>query len=325
MLKMTNNILFDENGRLIIPDSVKKAKAERNRKEEQKQFLEDYSNEVEFDVESFFKNKRFINRIESKRNNYYCYYANGFYLLTTGLKTKTNFNVLTSEEIKAVKVMIHNFNKNSFTIYDLIDFSESQSPKQKRLKYYVDDYKKYKDIEEKEDLRRYLYSFLLEASYILSAMGHLKIDFIGRNVVFTKEKNSQLTNKDILNNINVVGKAETFLLIKNDKFYLTVKEKNLRGSIFPYLIDEIDYLIELINKQDKDSYLDISFLIKEMDYQKRFNEIYVMIIEQNLRNEREEFAYFESRIKAALRIVEYLAKNIEVIKDGRNIKFKRIN
>lgn len=323
---MSKNILkFDENGKLIVPASIKKAKAERDRKEEQKRFLKNYSNEVGFDIESFFKKKEFINRIESKRNNYYCYYANGFYLLTTGLKTKTNFNILTSEEIGAVKGMIHNFNKKSFTIYDLIDFSESQSPQQKRLKYYLADYRKYKDMGDKEDLRRYLYSFLLEASYILSASGHLKIDFIGRNVVFIKEKKAQSINKDIFKNTKVIDRTETFLLIGNDKFYFTVKEKNLRGSIFPYLINEIDYLEELISEQDIDSYLDLSFLIKEMDYQKRFNEVYNMIIEQNLRNKREEFAYFESRIKAALKIVETLTNKIKIIKDGRYIKFKRTN
>jgi len=41
--KMTNNILFDENGMLIVSDSVKKKlKQNEIKKEEQKQFLEDY-------------------------------------------------------------------------------------------------------------------------------------------------------------------------------------------------------------------------------------------------------------------------------------------
>ncbi len=46
---------------LIVPSSMKKAKAKRHRKEEQKKFLEDYSKKVGFDVETFFKNKEFIN------------------------------------------------------------------------------------------------------------------------------------------------------------------------------------------------------------------------------------------------------------------------
>ena len=45
------NIDFDENGMLIIPKSMKHAKEEKNRKEKQKEFLQNYSDKRSLNIE----------------------------------------------------------------------------------------------------------------------------------------------------------------------------------------------------------------------------------------------------------------------------------
>jgi hypothetical protein len=69
--------------------------------------------------------------------------------------------------------------------------------------------------------------------------------------------------------------------------------------------------------------MDIDYLINQMDYQKRFIEIYNMIIEQNLKNKREEHAYFQSRIKSALQIIMFIYGDIIIEKVGRSYEYRR--
>lgn len=316
-------IEFNPDGSIKLPESMQKTKTEKNRKENQKQFLEEYSLEYEIDFVKFFEDKKYLGRIESKRNVYHAFNYDQIYLLMTGLKSKTNINVLLEEEIKEAYSILNKYPKNHFTIYELMDFFKSHEFNSKRLKFYVGDYKKFS--ENDEDSRRFLYGVILEICYILSIKGNLKIDSeAGRKLIFYKNETVSDKNKPILNNLEFVKEAEHFILLKDNVFYYTFKYKNLRGNIFPYLISEIDYLHKLI-LDSKEELMDIDYLINQMDYQKRFIEIYNMIIEQNLKNKREEHTYFPSRIKAALQIIKFLYDDIIIEKVGRSYEYRRKN
>jgi hypothetical protein len=316
-------IEFNQDGSIKLPESIQKSKTEKNRIENQKLFLEEYSLEHDIDFVKFFKNKKYLGRIESKRNIYHAFYNEQIYLLMTGLKSKSNINVLFEDEIKEINSVLERYPKNHFTIYELMDFLKLCECNLKRLKFYVEDYKKYSGND--EDSRRYLYSFILEACYILSIKGDLKIDSdAGRQLIFYKKEAICDKNNPILDNLEFLAKTEDFILLKDDRFYYTFKYKNLRGNIFPYLISEIDYLHKLI-LDSKEELMNIDYLVKTMNYQKRFIEIYNMIIEQNLKNEREEHAYFQSRIKAALQIIKFLYGDIEIEKVGRSYEYRRKN
>ena len=314
-------IEFNLDGSIKLPEAMIKAKTQKNRKEKQKQFLEKFSLDFKNDFVKFFKNKKYLGKIESKRNIYHAFKYHQIYLLTTGLKSKTNINIILEEELKETYSILNKYPKNYFTIYELMDFFKLHEFNSRRLKFYVDDYKKF--FENDENSRRFLYGFILNMCYILSIKGNLKIDTnAGRKLILYKNETESDKNKPILNNLESVNEAEDFILLKDNVFYYVFRCKNLRGNIIPFLISEINYLHKLILDSNEEI-MDIEYLINQMDYQKRFIEIYNMIMEQNLKSNREKHAYFQNRIKTALKIIKFVYDDIIIEKVGKSYEYRR--
>jgi len=310
---------FDEHGQLILPKGITEEKEKKIRSEKMNDFLTSFSKKIGFKPDIFFKKYRFEGSCTSKRNKYYVYSSGKHYLICTGIKTKTNYNLLLKEEIQEIHRFIGKKYADWFTMMDIISELKTYKAKQKRIKAYIEDYQS----NEEKDQRKYLYGLILEICYILTAKGSLTISKRGREIIFKNAKNPPDKTTNIFKNIKVVTSFEKMVLLKDTTFYYTIKYKNMRGSIFPYLIDEISYLSKLVNSYDKGEQINIIELIQKMDYQQRFNEIYNMIMEQNLRNQREKTDYFKSRIKAALKIVQYLKHTIQSDKHGRKLIFQR--
>lgn len=313
------NRFFDEHGQLILPKGIKEEKENKIRKEKMNDFLTSFSKKIDFKPDKFFKKYRFEGSCTSKRNKYYIYSSGKHYLIFTGIKTKTNYNLILEEEIQEIQQFISKQYTDWFTMKDLLADLKTHKGKQQRINTYVKDY----GSNEEKDQRKYLYGLILEICYILVAKGHLQISSKGREIIFLNEKHSPDSTINIFKNVKVVTSFENMVLLKDTNFYYTIKYKNMRGSIFPYLIDEISYLSKLVNSYEKGEQINIIELIQKMDYQQRFNEIYNMIMEQNLRNQREKTIYFKSRIKAALKIVQYLEHTIQSDKHGRKLIFQR--
>ena len=238
-------IEFNEDGSIKVPQAMIEQKEKIARKENQKNFLEEFSSNFELDLIAFFKNKKYLGKIESKRNTYHAFIHNDITILLTGIKSKTNINFLLNDEINDLKKFIDSSKFNNFTIYDLMDSTKEYTFSTERLKYYQKDYLKDSSLEGEN--RRFFYSIILEICYVLAISGHLIIDNnAGRQLVFYKKTNQPNTDRPILKDLEFVKLAENFILLKDPNFYYTLKYKNFRGNIFPYLIEEIEYLHKLI-------------------------------------------------------------------------------
>ena len=294
---------------------------------------------------------KYLGSIDSKRNRYHGFELEDNFLISTGIKSKTNFNLITRDESDELKKIIDTQLPDEFTVYDIIDSLLKVNPTNLRLRFLVKEYKLFHEtLDNTSKPYRIVYNFILQCCYSLCLRGLISIDpHFGRKVLFSNFKSTTSLDHHIFKDISYVGdivsekykKISKFItpelidsldkhlninisdtiVLKDKKFYYTIKNSTHRGSIYSYFISEVDYLHKLI-KKFPDQIMDIHFLIKKMDYQKRFLEIYNLMIEQNLRNERDEFYYFNSRLKTVLRIIEILYKDIISYKDGREIKFK---
>lgn len=254
-----------------------------------------------FNTKTFFEEMQYIGSIQSKRNQYFCYQYQTDYLLSTGLKEMTRFNIVTQEEVNEIYHVIKtNKPHQQFTIKELIDIFPNMKFNSPRLKSMKNSPLIYGD--ERDEI----YYITLTCCYALIAVNNLVLRKEGRQIIFslanittTNEKNTNIF-KSICYLCNINEKTALFEL---NYFFITVRWTGYRGSLVPYIKEEIDYLNKLIENIPSKQQLDISKIKDMMDYSNRFHRLYDLIEFRNIRNDREEHEFFESRIKSALEII----------------------
>jgi len=272
-----------------------------------------------FDVRIFFESMQFINSIKSRSNTYYCYENNEVCIASTGIKELTRFNAVRTQDLELIKTMILNtHNTLPFDAMGLRETCLRTSCKSQRINEL--------QLLERQGKAEHndLYWLMLTCCYILSAKGVLSIQKEGHSVLFeVNEPQGHITTNDsifsdvkYLTNLNVNTAA-----FEMDPFYLEVRCNGYRGSIVPYIKEEIEYLNELIEPIKPKNKLNISDLMESMDYSHRFHRLYDLLEWRNLRNDREDREYFERRIKSALELVAKLKGTVRPDKDGRTKVF----
>ena len=170
------------------------------------------------------------------------------------------------------------------------------------------------------------YTLLLHACYALTIKEELVFDKLGKNVIFAINHGSKNLDKkpDIFREIIFVKSTDKSLIFKNNKFFFDIRCKDFRGSVYTYLIEEIE-LIKKIIENTLDKNLNIEKIMVQMEYQQRFHDIYQMIIDKNIRNDREVYDFFISRVKSALRIIGTITNLVEIEREGRSNIYLRKN
>lgn len=275
-----------------------------------------------FDVKNFFESMGYIGSVQSRANEYFCYQYNDLYLVITGLREKTNFNVINQNDLDIVERIIHvNFPVNSFIAEQLKNICMEGNYESSRINAIK------KLIRQKKDEFNQLYWLMLYSCYILSAKGIIRLEKNGHAVQFILNQQITLPTRspNAYSNIKYyLNVNENTAVFEMDPFYFEIRCKMYRGTLIPYTKEEIDYLNQLIGQVPPHKEVDIPDLIKKMDYTHRFHRLYELLEYRNIRNDRTDREYFEQRIKSGLELVAKLYRNIHVRKYGRSKIFKRI-
>ena len=267
------------------------------------------------DIRTMFESMDYVGSVQSRSNQYYCYRYENMNLISTGLKELTRFNTVHRDDLAEIETLLYQYMGNeSFSADTLrkncLNFS-FESERITALKFLV---------EQNKDEYNELYWMMLFSCYVLTAEGKLTLLKNGHAIEF--EKNPQIRPKNlddsIFNNtrylFNINDNTAAF---DSGPFYLEVRCNGFRGSIVPYVKEEIDYLNTLVQAIPSKKRLDIIELMHSMDYSHRFHRLYDLLGWRNIRNDREEKEFFERRIKSGLELVARLHKNIRVDKEGR--------
>lgn len=268
-----------------------------------------------------FQDMAYYGSVNSKRNTYHIYKYGESFLIMTNIRDKMNYNIYNFDELDEIMkyILDNGFYSRSFSGDDLVDSFSRFKPKTPRSKTLQNHYLRYP----KKGLapRWYTYLYFLSACYILSALGWLDISREGQAIVFSKGCKRFQKSINPLKQMTYIASDGAVHIYRDGRFYYTIRDKGNRGSLFPYLHEEIAYLKDYIAPFRRNQKIDITKLHSEIDYSRRFHEIYALIAERNIRNDREEEDYFERRLKAALQLIAVETKLIRREKEGRSYVF----
>lgn len=275
-----------------------------------------------FDIKKYFESMEFIGSLKSRSNQYYCYEHDDVFLALTGLKELTRFNAIRERDLSIIENLIRDqFEMNPFGAQELRNTCLLASCDSPRLNEII-----YLERQGKAEHNE-LYWLMLSSCYLLTAKGILTLEKQGRGVRFVLNRNQDLflSDENVYSQIRFLANInENTAAFEMDPFYLEVRCNGYRGSIVPYIKEEIDYLDEFIAPLRPKHRLDILQLRDSMDYSHRFHRLYDLLGWRNLRNEREELEYFERRIKSALELVAKLKGTVKSDKEGRiKVFYKR--
>lgn len=269
-----------------------------------------------FDVRTFFESMVFIGSMQSKINEYYCYRFNDMYMASTGIRELSRFNAIHINDLRVIENLISRvFGSHPFTGQQLRDACLKENVDSDRMRFI-----KFL-IQQNQEEHNDLYWLMLEACYCLTVGGKLVAEKRGRGIEFVKCLNGDkptIIEKNIFKDIRYLFNVnENTAVFETGPFFLQVRCTGYRGSIGPYIDEEIDYLNELVESYPQGKQLDIEDLIYSMDYSYRFHRLYDLLGWKNLRNDREEMVFFDRRIKSGLELVAKFHNNIRIEKDGR--------
>jgi len=316
-----NNIIMPKNLDSAL-DRIKNEKISKENKSKWDEFLEQFWTQQKIDPRDLITNMDFVGGIQSKRNFYYCYKYHQYNVLSTGFKEITRPNIILDSEKREISKFITEMGfDNPFTIDELEDVVRQRSFSSERIQAMINYTTK------EAEVQNPLYWQLLQCCYVLTAENKLALGKDGRKVKFSiNPRVNQVSNeRDIYRSFSYVNmvKPNTWLF-ENELLYFTLRLKNFRGSIVPYIKDEIEYLNNCVSKIKIGTTVNISDIGDDLDYSKRFHKIYSLIEFRNIRNVREDRDFFVSRIKNSLEVVETLYNTVEVKKESRRRVFTRV-
>jgi hypothetical protein len=272
-----------------------------------------------FDVRVFFESMNYLGSVRSRTNQYFCYEYDDVFMASTGLKELTRFNMVHQKDLDIVTTIIQDKLATSpFSAEDLRSVCLNTPCNSGRLTE-IQHLERQGKAEHNE-----LYWLMLAWCYILTAKGILSLGKSGHSILFELKENQDLftTDDSIFSNVKFLANLnENTGAFEMDPFYLEVRCNVYRGSIVPYIKEEIEYLAELIIPIKSKQRLDIPTLMQSMDYSHRFHRLYDLLGWRNLRNDREEREYFERRIKSALDLVAKLKGTVKADKEGHTKVF----
>lgn len=271
------------------------------------------------DIRYFFESMSYLGSVQSRKNQYFCYEHEGIFMESTGLKELTRFNAVREQDLDIIETFIQNkLNSVSFSAQNLRDVCIETPCNSHRINEI-----KHLERQGKAEHNE-LYWLMLSSCYILTAKGVLTLEKQGRGVQFIINDNQDLfTSEDsIYSNVKFLANInENTAAFEMDPFYLEVRCNGYRGSIVPYIKEEIEYLNKLIEPLQSRHRLNIDDLKESMDYSNRFHRLYDLLGWRNIQNDRDEQEFFDRRIKSALELVAKLKGTIRSDKDGRTKVF----
>jgi hypothetical protein len=303
-------------------EHITETKENTQKKETWDTFLERYWSIHKIDPDKLFRNMQFLGSIQSRKNMYFCYDYRTLYLISTGFKEITRLNIVMKEEVEEIADFIsHTKSLKTFSLSQLMDAMSGHTFSSERISEAL-------ALNRTETLRDDpLYLLVLNSCYVLTALNSLSLDKVGRGIIFSKKvrKDQHADDTDIYAGIRYVGKIrEGTCFFENKRLYFTIKLNHFRGSLIPYIKEEIEYLRDFVKRYPVGEKVVISDIVDDLDYSKRFQKIYTLIEYRNIRNKRDDRDFFVTRIRNSLEVVEYLDDSIEVTKEGRNRIFKRV-
>lgn len=303
-------------------EHITENKENTRKKETWDTFLERYWSVHKIDPDELFCNMQFLGSIQSRKNMYFCYEYGDLYLISTGFKEITRLNIAMNEEVKEIADFIsHTKSLKSFSLSQLMDAMSGHTFSSERISeaLALNRTKKLRDDP--------LYLLVLNSCYVLTALNSLSLDKVGKGIIFSRtvRKDQHADDTDIYADIKYVGRIQDKTwLFKNERLYFTIQLNHFRGSLIPYIKEEIEYLRDFVKKYHVGEKVVISDIVDDIDYSKRFQKIYTLIEYRNIRNNRDDRDFFVSRIRNSLEVVEYFGHSIKVTKEGRNRIFQRV-
>ncbi len=311
---------FNPDGSIKLPEALVRREEEEQMQSKHDDLISEYWEELNLNICNFFKEMKYLGYLKSKRNSYYVYKKENAYLVSTSLKPLVHFNLIFEEELNEIFRIINQKKLSHFSAEELKKSLENEQTISKRINIYKNYPSAKSEISE-------LYTFCLQACYTFCAIKKLILHKEGKGIFFGLNKDPSFTleqKDDIFNNVGIVKENADMMIIKNDKFYFTIKCKNFRGSIYPYIIEELERIIKMIEGYKNRTHLDVKDIMKKMEYEKRYNMIYQHMIEKNIQNEREKFDFFINRVKSALKVIASITNLIEIEKEGRGNIYLRV-
>lgn len=313
-------IEFNPDGSIKLPEPWIKRKEADGIQSTHDSLISEYWEELGLNICQFFKEMNYLGFLESKRNSYYLYKKEDLYLVSTSLKPLVRFNFVFQEELDEISKIINQKNLAYFSAEDLKKVLENEQTLSRRINIYKNYPSAKSEISE-------LYAICLLTCYTLCVLKKLTLHKEGKGIFFNLNKNPNYNleqKQNIFSNIVLMKEHTDMKIIKNDRFYFTIKCRNFRGSIYPYIIEEIERIICMIEEYKNNTHLDVKGIMKRMEYEKRYNMVYQHIVEKNIQNERDKFDYFISRVKSALKIIASITNLIEIEKEGRGNIYLRV-
>ena len=311
---------FNPDGSIKLPENLRKIKETASMQEETNKFVDECFSKLDFDLKDCIDKMTYLGSFKSKRNWYYGYSYGDYFLISTGLREITRFNLLLKQEVDEIHEIIKTgFPTKYFLMSEILDLIIKSDVVSERISFYRDHHL--------EELHfNDFYNIVLQICYILVITNRLVLDKDGRNIILAinKKTTQSKAKPNIYANTVFVKDIGKSFIFKNDKFYLDIRFKNFRGSIALYLITEIEYMENIIKECPANDQLDVKDVMEKMEYYQRFHDIYQMMIDKNIRNDRDKFEFFISRVKSALRIIANITNLVEIEKEGRgNIYLRR--
>ncbi|KAF5039790.1 hypothetical protein DSECCO2_540230 [anaerobic digester metagenome] len=299
----------------------KKALIEKDRKDQIGNELERYWAKQAVLPDDVFDRLKFLGAVPSRRNTYYCYVFDDWFLRFTELKEITRVNLYLRSEIKSVLQYISSeYPSGSFCASDLEGSIRNSEIPTQRIGLLMEE-----DEGDSEE-RDYSYYYLLDCCYILTALQRLSLSREGRGILFemeTRPRRLQQT-RETFSSLRYLGNInDTTKLYENNLMFFTMRLKNFRGSMLPYIKEEIRYLYESLDPYAPNQQIDVESFMNRIDFSRRFHKIYSNIQYKNIRNDRPDRQYFVNRIKSGLEILSCLNASVRVIKNGRQRQFYR--
>lgn len=320
-LSKSPKVIFPENKDDMIK-KIHENKENRTKKENWKSFHERYWSVHAVNPAKLFRNLQYLGSIQSRQNMYFCYEYRDFYLISTGFREITRPNLVLKEEVEEIADFISEKKlKKPFSLSQLMDVMDGHTFSSERITEAL-------ALNRAEKLRDDpLYLLVMDSCYVLTALNRLSLEKVGRGIVFSNKvrRNQHADTTDIYADFEYLGKLqENTWLFENQKLYFTIQMNLFRGSVVPYVKEEIDYLREFVERYVPGDKVVIRDIVDDLDYSKRFHKIYSLIEYRNVRNNRDDRDYFASRIKKSLEVVEYMDHSVKVKKEGRTKIFERV-
>jgi hypothetical protein len=307
----------------IMLQRVNRARMNKNKNQKQKEkikAIEKYWVSHALAPSAIFNKMEYLGNVSSKRNVYYCYILGNHYLRFTELKEITRLNIYLKNEIEKIyKYITSDVNSRIFSAGELTEAIRESDISTARINMMQED-----DTIFEDDERDPVYFYLLDCCYILTAMQKLKLLRDGRKVLFEKMKNAIpiIQDEELYTSLQYRGEINpTTTLFENEKMFFTFRLKNFRGSMYPYIKEEIEYLSDSLDFYHGSNRINIEQLMDRIDFSQRFHKIYSLIEYRNIRNDRPDRQYFLNRIKSGLEIISCLHGTVRVVKEGRQRVF----